>query len=111
MNNTESATFNDIKAVLNHSVETSVRMSRDGADANPDDFPLVDAGDSADIPPRVLPLVTGAAQRLRDLAAGGNRIPADAGVAPEALALLPQFPRGWSLPKIDSAALAAQIEP
>lgn len=109
MNDTEAATFNEIRAVLAHSAENSVRLSRVADDARAADYPLLDAEDLAAVPERVRPAVTAAAQRLRELAASGNRIPVDDQVRHEALSLVPAFPRTWRRPKPDPAELAAKI--
>jgi hypothetical protein len=92
MNETESATFGDIKSVLGDSVEMGVRAARAGADASNErdaaDFPLLSASYAEAIPPRCLPEVQAAAQRLRALTSEGERLRADAQVSHEALRLV-----------------------
>ncbi len=109
MNNAESRTYKAIRSLLSDSVERSVRLSRSGDEARAEDYPLLSAEDLAAVPERVRPALTASCQKLRELAAGGNRLPADAAVGAEALSLLPSFPRSWSLPGLDPAALARQI--
>jgi len=109
MNDAERATFNEIKTVLSHSVETSVRLSRADDDARAEDYPLLDSEDQAAVPGRALPAVKASCQRLRELAASGNRIHVDAALAGEALQLVPSFPRRWTLPRLDPAELAARV--
>jgi hypothetical protein len=109
VNDTESATYNEIRAVLAHSAENSVRLSRAADDARAEDYLLLDPADEQAVPERARPALRAAALRLRELAAGGNRIPVDEAVRSESLALVPRFPRTWRRPKLDPAELARQI--
>jgi hypothetical protein len=109
VNRYEADTFDGIKSLLRHSVENSVRMSRAADDARAEDYPLIDPEDLAAVPERARPALTAAAQRLRELTAGGDRIKADDQVRFEALTLVPSFPRTWRRAKLDPAALAQQI--
>jgi hypothetical protein len=107
-------TFEDLRAVLRDSVETSVRLTRAAGDPatnerDREDFPLVSPAYETAIPERVRPALRASAGRLRELAKTGNRLKADAAVSDEALALVDVMPRRWRLPKPDPAELAARI--